>query len=286
MAGQEVSSLYRCWSCTAALEIERSDPKTSVTFLSFACSGATITKGLIGEYDGIEPPKGAQKLPPQTSQILNSICQTWPSKTCRQVDVLMISVGGNDIGFSDIIKKCMAIFGCDVHPQLASLLATQFSSLPSIYANLAADIKQKFKVSNILITEYPDPAHNAAGRYCTGFDLRGSPFALIGPDEWKWAKEKVLTTLNQQVQNAAKSNGWTYVGDIVSQFTTHGYCAGDQRWYRTISDSRTIQGNIDGSMHPNIAGHTVYKNSLIKAMKALFEQQKNQPPDTQITSVC
>jgi hypothetical protein len=61
----------------AALAIERADPKTSVTYLSFACSGATIDtetfrngdvldpyepggvsagKGILGDYAGVAPP--------------------------------------------------------------------------------------------------------------------------------------------------------------------------------------------------------------------------------------
>lgn len=62
----------------AARRLEASDPKTSVTFLSFACSGATIdtmwgtdavdpykppepgaptNTGILGPYSGVEPPE-------------------------------------------------------------------------------------------------------------------------------------------------------------------------------------------------------------------------------------
>jgi hypothetical protein len=264
----------------AALEIERADPHTSVTFKSYACSGATIKQGLIGSYDGTEPPDGPHELlSPQTWQLTRAICSIATSAndpTClnngRQVDILMISIGGNDIGFSNIIKACIQIFGCDTSNTIRNNLNSAFSSLPVLYDSLAADIKKRFRVSNILITEYPDPTHNSQGGYCSNI-LGG-----IGYAEVKWANQNVLTRLNQAVLDASKKNGWTYVSGIASRYGSHGYCAGDQRWFRTIEDSRNIQGPFccpwksTGTMHPNMPGQMVIKDSLVKDMRKLMQQ--------------
>ncbi|MGN6696388.1 MAG: hypothetical protein ACTHN0_19575, partial [Aquihabitans sp.] len=48
----------------AALRMERRDPHSSVTFVHLACSGASITTGLLGDYDGQDPSAGT-KLKPQ-----------------------------------------------------------------------------------------------------------------------------------------------------------------------------------------------------------------------------
>ena len=76
----------------------------------------------------------------------------------------------------------------------------------------------------------------------------------------------------------ADRNGWTYVGGISSQFGTHGYCAQDQRWFRTWDDSRRIQGPSGpsesfeistGTMHHNLQGHTAHKNILVQHIQSL-----------------
>jgi FG-GAP-like repeat len=72
----------------AALEIERSDPHTSVTFLSYACSGASITEGLVGWYDGVEPPSNPvlyefQQFILQTGTALHPTDQTFDFAVAR-----------------------------------------------------------------------------------------------------------------------------------------------------------------------------------------------------------
>ena len=62
----------------------------------------------------------------------------------------------------------------------------------------------------------------------------------------RWARDGVLGKLNQAIREAAATHGWIYVGDVASQFRTHGECAPDhQRWFRTEEDARNIQGPID-----------------------------------------
>lgn len=82
----------------AALTLEQSDPHTSVTFVFMACSGATIEKALIGdEYPGIEPPSDNSRLKSQIDQVVDIVGD-------RRIDGLIMSAGGNDIGFSNIVK--------------------------------------------------------------------------------------------------------------------------------------------------------------------------------------
>jgi hypothetical protein len=92
----------------AALALERSDPKTSVTFVHLACSGATIPDGILGEYAGIEGERpGIGKRPAQLDMAARLT-------TGREIDGLVISIGGNDVGFGGIIKSCMLNEPCFV----------------------------------------------------------------------------------------------------------------------------------------------------------------------------
>jgi len=74
----------------AALELERQDPKTSVTFIHLACGGARASTGLLRAHNG-QPP-----------QILE-LRQILPEG--EVVDLVTFTIGGNDIRFSEIVGQ-------------------------------------------------------------------------------------------------------------------------------------------------------------------------------------
>ncbi len=135
----------------AALEIERSDPHTSVTFLSFACSGATVGRpvwdpigwdwvppfyflepdehkargtGILGRYRGQEVPDNypyppdnfdvesyEPYLPSQIDQLETALTPP-DSRTPRTPDALIMSAGGNDVFFGEIAMACVVTWDC------------------------------------------------------------------------------------------------------------------------------------------------------------------------------
>jgi hypothetical protein len=91
------------WPAQAALAIELADPHTSVTFISVAETGAMIKRGLIGEFQSaskLEGLEGLGKMPPQVLQVRDLVLD-------RRIDVMTISVGINDIGFSNLATALM-----------------------------------------------------------------------------------------------------------------------------------------------------------------------------------
>ena len=105
----------------AAKQLEDDDPHTSVTFLSFACSGAAIMKGLVLDYNGVdELAEGFVLTPrPQLKSIIKHLCHSseWtdPEDTyCidnpRQIDMMFIAIGVNDLKFGSLIKRCNELF--------------------------------------------------------------------------------------------------------------------------------------------------------------------------------
>src|SRR5207248_2886904 len=84
----------------AAARLEDSDPHSSVTFVHLACSGATVKNGLLGFYDGAE--KLDNERPPAQVGVLSQMLHVRP-----KLDALTMSIGGNDVRFSNIIKNCL-----------------------------------------------------------------------------------------------------------------------------------------------------------------------------------
>jgi hypothetical protein len=90
----------------AALEIEKADPKTSVTFIHLACTGATVFEGLFDSPGAVEPtPTGFKGVKPQLEAAKEL-------SDGREVDAFVTSIGGNDIGFADIITQCAQTEPC------------------------------------------------------------------------------------------------------------------------------------------------------------------------------
>jgi hypothetical protein len=86
--------------------------------------------------------------------------------------------------------------------------------------------------------------------------------------------EKSFIPLNGVIRERATNFGWNYVARVLSEFggdsdsgIAHGFCADDKRWINTFSDSRRIQGDTRGTVHPNREGHLWYARRLVEELK-------------------
>jgi hypothetical protein len=100
----------------AAKALAESDPRSSVTFIHLPCSGATIEAGVIGPYDGIEPIGGSPPLPAQIERARELVCGAACDGSDREVDHFLLSIGGNDVNFGEIIQTCIAGEPCFDNP--------------------------------------------------------------------------------------------------------------------------------------------------------------------------
>jgi hypothetical protein len=239
-------------SARAALAIEMADPKTSVTFIHLACSGATIDVGLLGSYEG---QVSGSMLPPQMQQLRDRI-------GTRELDALLVSIGANDVEFASIVTRCLVRPLCHegVPGSAANLFETKIAQLPGAYGRLRNSLTSaNIPSSRVYISEYFDPTRDGAPCADTilGDHPIGNPTVSITASEAAWASNVMLPGLNAAVANAASTHGWKFVGGITSQFVNHGYCATDH-WVVRWTESQAQQGNEDGSLHPNRRGHQAY----------------------------
>lgn len=284
----------------AALRLEQQDPKTSVTFVHLACSGATVDEGIIGPYNGAEPPftfPPSPLIPPQLERALALVGN-------REIDGLVMSIGGNNAGFGDIILTCMALEPChqlpividlgvqvtgdllcsplvvgpfaedcssffddlEDHDVLAAALFSEgIATLPGLYDQLDLEIQTTFPdlpSNRIFITEYPNGTRDENGHPCA-FDL-SDPLAVLpgfSLPEGMWAEQTVTIGLNDEVAAAAQEYDWNYVGGIFDAFDTHGYCS-TSHWFVRLQEAFPRQGNEKGTMHPNNIGQYIYRNRI------------------------
>lgn len=286
----------------AALEIERADAHTSVTFVSFACSGATIDTpyfgggdpldpyapadrnkpigtGVLGPYQGAEPPEKddygdgyPDKVPSQIDQLKAAVAN-------RPIDALIVSGGGNDIGFGPVAAVCVLYGDCKNHFVFGKLyegprplyqrFGQDLAALGPKYDDLNAALTAPangLNIAKVYVTEYPDSTRDDDGSPCGEMLQDVVPWGMapllaaaaliyshpvpvpwyrIDASEAEWASNVVLPGLNGAVAAAASRHDWTFVGGISSAFAGpgygHGYCA-DNSWIRNASDAIAIQG--------------------------------------------
>ncbi|MDO8616611.1 MAG: PKD domain-containing protein [Dehalococcoidia bacterium] len=106
-------------SALAALELEDMDPRSSVTFVHLACSGAEANAGLVNPYQGVDIEVEDQPLdcenepeiclPPQIERAAELVGD-------REIDILQVSIGGNDANFGPIVIACITLEPCNVPP--------------------------------------------------------------------------------------------------------------------------------------------------------------------------
>ncbi len=257
----------------AALQIAIEDEKqqTSITFVSLACTGSEIIQGFFSPWNGnTELAPNAQVTISQLSGAANAMCRGatqsrafdfsqdgalpalsaitlrhCPERQARPIDLVMLSAGGNDVGFTSLIANATIkldaaleglapLFGAEV--KINSERAIQKAqALQARYAALADAIRRHLYVSQsarVLLTAYPHLAYDENGEPCSetkaGMDV--SEHYLVQPRKAVEAESFVQNTLTPIMNWAAKSNGWTFVERHRSEnwFRTHGVCAASE----------------------------------------------------------
>jgi len=246
------------WAAWAALALERSDPATSVTFVSVAATGARVSRGLL-------PAAGGVAEPGQLDQVAALVGE-------RTIDALLVSVGGNDVGFARIVRGLVdadpqadpvcyevdlenvwrsatdgdwnrgsalrfslpAGLGCRETEESGRPILPGLEGLPARLDELAAAIEATLDAPEVYLMEYADPTGGADGGRCP--EIAGDltpPFGFheIDTAEQEAAVARVLAPLNRVLEEAASRHGWEFVGGVAEAFAAgHGYCAEAPRY--------------------------------------------------------
>jgi len=254
----------------AAITLEQSDPHSSVTFFSVACSGASIGAGLVGPYEGANPVRG-EMLPPQIDQVAEIV---HARGLTRPIDALLISVGANDIGFAKIVRLCAdpRTHPCDLRPEVEpSRLDNAFRALSTHWYPKLKEALDRLSVRATYLTEFPDPTLDDGLNPChIVLEFAGG---LIDGDisaaEAEWAHGNVVLPLRDVVTRATFAHGWRLVDGITSGFYGHSTCD-LKNWFVRYGESVVVQKNENGTLHPNRLGHRFYRDRITSALQPML----------------
>jgi lysophospholipase L1-like esterase len=189
---------------------------TSLTFV--ACSGATTADLLMSQIGAVT----------------------------STTSIVTVTIGGNDIGFADLIYQCtLADCSTALDNTTTSLESTLGHSLDAVYSAIKS---RAAPGAAIIVLGYP---HVFSGASC---------FGTLGISTIEEAKANQLAdTLDQVIAAHAAADGVTYQSAI-GPFSGHEVCTSSP-WLNGLDLASTGE-----SYHPNRAGHSSGYLPLVRAI--------------------
>lgn len=277
----------------AALQLAVEDPHRAVTYVGFACSGAEITFGLFLRYKGNEwvpnPPMLSQisaaaqaqcgdhhsaaidlpeayhingRIPELKGGLVMRKC---PIERARKIDLVYVSIGGNDVGFSRLVAnavladqsylKWLGGWIGEVHGQAEA--QSQITRLGVRYKSLNRALHNLLYIpwdesDRVVLTGYPGMALTGDGSQTCKDGRAGME---IVPDfrlseqklrEGAWIGDKLHRTMRE----SAYTYGWSFVETHRRAFIDRGICSGIVGDGTSIADELRLPRKTAGKWFP------------------------------------
>ncbi|MFJ7271636.1 hypothetical protein ACIQV3_34180 [Streptomyces sp. NPDC099050] len=235
--------------------------------INLACSGA-VSQNVFRAANGGVAFKGEA---PQADQLAAVAAS-------NNIKVIALSIGGNDLGFADIIKKCaydFVLWGSycyddqqeGVNAKIDGVMADVAKSLDEVRAVMrgAGYADSSYR---IVLQSYPSPIPRGAENRYTQSDWSrlntgGCPFWNRDSD---WARDSLVPQIAGRLKAVAAAKGVQFL-DLKDMMQGREVCAKASKqvttaapasaktseWARWIDSSET-QGLVQESMHPNYFG--------------------------------
>jgi len=246
-------SLYS-YQTRTALALAVQYPHIAVTYLPLACTGATIADGLFGSQrarDCLPSKSGGACLGTvngQLAELREAITAAKRRQADRQLDLVLLSIGANDIYFSGLVADVIvdttterALFRrSGVMASVDDARGALTRDLPQGFAKLREALKPLVggDLSRVVYTSYANPTLYGGGAPCpggrAGFDIH--PSFNAQPQRLAAVSNFVESEFLPQLKALALCQGgilcrnprndrMTFVDNHQTNFAGHGFCA-------------------------------------------------------------
>lgn len=245
---------------------------------TFACSGAKVEHLISSTYSGpagcglypakiaaleaqLPNPVAATQLP--SLYIDYAICKTISDDTDTRsiraqgpealeflnaqrlkADAVVMSIGGNDMGFGHIIGDCLTPFVNCASPgsKAQKALADGIEALPEEFRKLNTFFGNSgINGTNTYLTSHPSPLIKSADRLCAGTDFLPDLLLVNLSDQNVNFAASVHRQINQQTANAVTTHSWQPITSHINSAVGRGMCAAEP-WYNTRNAALSQQG--------------------------------------------
>ncbi|MFG3254248.1 GDSL-type esterase/lipase family protein [Streptomyces sp. NPDC048172] len=237
--------------------------------LNLACSGATSTGVLLPENGG-SPFKTE---PSQAQQLQDAV-------TGHPVRAVVVSIGGNDLGFEDVISSCATSFlkpfgASPCAPDQDAKVGERLPAMREAAGKSLADVTTAMDRAGhpkgsyrLILQSYPSPLPDAARmRYeGEGYDRMTQGGCPFFDKDLTWAHDELVPRISTTLAEAARTSDAEFLdlsrafdGREICSTTTvqadrdHQPSGGTSEWVRFVTSGHG-QGQRQESLHPNYYG--------------------------------
>lgn len=244
--------------------------------INIACSGA-MSGNIVRAANGGTPAHGET---PQADQL-------GPIAASTRVKMIVVSVGGNDLGFAPIVTACFEAYLALQAPcsqtQAAALSDANIAAAAVKIERAIDEIRAVMRAASyadddyrLVLQTYPVVIpHSADARYAERDPLRtvdGCPFYDADMD---WAQDVAAPRIGDAVKTAAAARG-AEVLELLHAFSGHEVCAKTtspvtvltppsatrSEWGRAVSASTIAEGDAQELFHPDAFGQAALGDCL------------------------
>ncbi|CAM5347298.1 SGNH/GDSL hydrolase family protein [Streptomyces xanthochromogenes] len=152
-------------------------------------------------------------------------------------DLVSITIGGNDAGFSDVMTNCVLYSESTCLSKVAAARAYVDANLPGLLDSVYSAIRSKAPNAHVVVIGYPH-----------FYKIGGSCIAGLS-DKSRSAINGASDELNSVTAKRAADHGFSFA-DVVAGFTGHEICSSSP-WLNSV-----LWTNIGESYHPTAAGQS------------------------------
>ncbi|MER7519894.1 GDSL-type esterase/lipase family protein [Streptomyces sp. NPDC126499] len=272
----------RVYGTTAANGCHRSDTAEvksagpiASALVNLACSGATTDNVFRAAQGGVAY-KGEA---PQADQ-LATVART------HDVKLIALSIGGNDLGFADIITTCATDYivwysychddqQAEVDAKIDGVMADVGKAIDEI-RTVMTGAGYAFGDYRIVLQSYPSPIPRAAeNRYSeSGWSRTNTGGCPFWDKDSDWARDSLVPQIANRLKGVAAAKGAQFM-DLRDMLQGREVCAkaskqvsatvpasaATSEWARWIDQNQT-QGPLQENMHPNAYGQAALGRCL------------------------
>ncbi|MBI5103697.1 MAG: SGNH/GDSL hydrolase family protein [Solirubrobacterales bacterium] len=176
-----------------------------------------------------------------TTDVMNNQISSVTSDT----GIVTITIGGNDVGFSNLIVSCTTL-GCG--SAIDSATSQIQNTLPGKLNTVYSAIKSRAPSAKIIVLGYPRMFSSSSCWGTTGID-----------SSERTRLNALADLLDQTIAGRAAAYGLTYKSAI-GAFTGHAVCS-SSAWLNGLNIFNTTE-----SYHPNRSGHSSGYAPLVRAV--------------------
>ncbi|KAE9552312.1 hypothetical protein FO519_004469 [Halicephalobus sp. NKZ332] len=193
----------KSWTYFVYEKLEKYSRKTLTHFTYIPCAGASVDHGILDSENSLSQ-----------MDVVEEIMKI----RGKGPDLLLMSVGGNDVGFSDILGRL-----------LLGNSRSLFNSIQMRLFFLSHELERLGEKIKLL-----KPSQD---------------LFQIGNSNLRLADRQITKKVNKIISEKSKFFNWTVVEKVPEIFKTGGVCSSTPL-IRTSQDSVRIQGDSSGALHP------------------------------------